>query len=352
MEKIKNILLYGSLNKETYDNIRASISAENRIAVRLFAVLATIAFLATGLLSSASNKEVPPVIYFCGAVIFVIILIINETACKKKPAVSDALAVLFSVIVLAAGIVIAYSQISERTTMLLPLFLIVALVFCYRPIYLVAMLLLTEAVYLIVVGNIQEEGLFFINKVNTLIFCFMGIISGLQSLIIKHKRFSAEYQNSVLLERDVLTGLMNRFSCRKALEKIIKEKTAVTICSLDVNDLKKVNDTKGHLAGDELIIGAADCITQVFGKYGTVFRTGGDEFLVLALQDIDEADVRRELSEKMKSWKGHSVEELSVALGMAKLDHDFETRVEEVIHEADVKMYAEKKARYNGEPKK
>jgi len=351
MERIKNVLLYGSLNKESYNNIRAKISEENWKTVTLFAILSIIAFLVTGFLSLINNKEVSPAIYFCGAGIFLIILIINLTAYKKQPMVSDALALLFSAVVLAAGIMIAYSQISERTTMLLPLFLIVALVFCYRPIYLVAMLIITEIVFLIVMGNAQDESVFFINKVNTLIFCFMGIVSGLQSLVVKHKRFSAEYQNTILLERDVLTGLNNRFSCRKALEKVIKEKTSVTICSLDVNDLKKVNDTKGHLAGDELIIGAADCIAQVFGKYGNVYRTGGDEFCALVYKDIDEEDIRRELNEKTKSWEGRSVDELSVALGMARLDHDFETRLEEVIHEADVKMYAEKKPRYNGDPK-
>jgi len=351
MERIKNVLLYGSLNKEAYDNIRAKISEENRKAVTLFAILSTIAFLVTGFLSIIRKEEVSPVIYFCGAVVFIIILIINVTAYKKNPTVSDALALFFSAVVLAVGMLIAYNQINERTTMMLPLFLIVALVFCYRPIYLVVLLIITEVVYLIVMGKAQEESLFFINKVNTLIFCFMGIAAGMQSLIIKHKRFSAEYNNSILVERDILTGLNNRLSWHKAFETIIRKKTPVTICALDINGLKKVNDTKGHLAGDELIKGAADCIAQVFGKYGNVYRIGGDEFCALLFQDIDEEDIRRELSEKTKGWKGRSVNELSLALGMARLDHDFDSRYEEVIHEADVKMYAEKEARYNDKSK-
>jgi len=348
VERIKNILLYGSLNKEAYDNIRPSICEENRKSVDLFAILAIIAFLLTGVLSLVNKDGAPAVIYFCGVFIFLLILIINLTVTNNYPKVSDALALLFSAIVLALGIVIAYSQIGERTTMLLPLFLIVALVFCYRPVYLVAMLIVSEIAYLIVIGDAQEPGLFFINKVNTCIFCFMGIVSGLLMLITKHKKYYVEYQNTILLEKDILTGLYNRFSYDKALDKILEKKVPVTICSMDVNDLKLTNDTKGHLAGDELIKGAADCINQVFSKYGNVYRTGGDEFCALLFQDVDEEKIRREFMEKTKSWKGDLVDGLSIALGMARLDHDFEGRLTDVIHEADAKMYEEKKARYKG----
>ena len=56
--------------------------------------------------------------------------------------------------------------------------------------------------------------------------------------------------------------------------------------AVDINGLKEVNDTFGHEAGDQLIIGAANCIERAFGDYGKVFRTGGDEFIVLLTEDI------------------------------------------------------------------
>ena len=45
--------------------------------------------------------------------------------------------------------------------------------------------------------------------------------------------------------------------------------------TIDINGLKVVNDTLGHAAGDELICGAADCISKTFEKSGTCYRTGG-----------------------------------------------------------------------------
>ncbi|MFR3283861.1 MAG: diguanylate cyclase domain-containing protein [Clostridium fessum] len=44
---------------------------------------------------------------------------------------------------------------------------------------------------------------------------------------------------------------------------------------------KRVNDTYGHVAGDELIRAAADCMKNSFNEYGKVYRIGGDEFAVI-----------------------------------------------------------------------
>ena len=49
-----------------------------------------------------------------------------------------------------------------------------------------------------------------------------------------------------------------------------------TYVSLDVNGLKVINDTKGHTAGDELIIGACQCMKKSLGPYGKLYRIGGD----------------------------------------------------------------------------
>nr|MCR5099910.1 sensor domain-containing diguanylate cyclase [Butyrivibrio sp.] len=82
---------------------------------------------------------------------------------------------------------------------------------------------------------------------------------------------------------DELTGLLNR----RAYEEDIYEqndfpaKDYFVSMSLDVNGLKVVNDTLGHAAGDELLIGASYCMNKSFGSYGKIYRTGGDEFIVI-----------------------------------------------------------------------
>ena len=67
--------------------------------------------------------------------------------------------------------------------------------------------------------------------------------------------------------------------------------------SVDVNGLKKVNDTKGHTAGDELIKGAANCLTLAVGNNGKVYRTGGDEFMAVLFTENPEK-IRDEIKNK------------------------------------------------------
>jgi diguanylate cyclase (GGDEF)-like protein len=78
---------------------------------------------------------------------------------------------------------------------------------------------------------------------------------------------------------DWMTGFYNRFSLQEIHEDAtLKEKLGITY--LDVNNLKTINDTLGHAAGDTLIIKIADMIKEHY-KDSVVFRVGGDEFVVV-----------------------------------------------------------------------
>jgi diguanylate cyclase (GGDEF)-like protein len=108
---------------------------------------------------------------------------------------------------------------------------------------------------------------------------------------------------------------------------------------LDVNDLKKVNDTAGHQAGDELLQGACRTICDTF-KHSPVFRIGGDEFAVIAQgEDYDQ------LEERLGKMRDHNARALRsggavIACGMARLQGD--SCVATVFERADRNMYEDK----------
>lgn len=87
-----------------------------------------------------------------------------------------------------------------------------------------------------------------------------------------------------LLREDWMTGMENRQPFDDYLEEIqrnpVKYKNAALIF-LHVNQLKMTNDESGHAAGDELILGAAKCISETFGDAGRCYRLEGDEFCVI-----------------------------------------------------------------------
>ena len=112
------------------------------------------------------------------------------------------------------------------------------------------------------------------------------------------------------------------------------------IVVLDVNDLKKINDTEGHEAGDKYICDACEIICRTF-KRSPVYRVGGDEFVVIS-QDEDYAR-SEELVDIIAKHNGEAVSKggVIIACGMAK--YDKEDCVAEVFEAADKKMYENKK---------
>ena len=80
---------------------------------------------------------------------------------------------------------------------------------------------------------------------------------------------------------DQLTGLYNRSYLDPYAKNVHQDESAypISLISLDCDGLKLVNDTLGHLAGDEYLRDTADLLTRILPKRGACFRIGGDEFL-------------------------------------------------------------------------
>lgn len=143
---------------------------------------------------------------------------------------------------------------------------------------------------------------------------------------------------------DALTGVKNRNAYRVYEDRLnaqieMNRAPDFAITILDVNDLKKVNDTQGHKAGDQFIRDACRIICTTF-KRSPVFRVGGDEFAVLSqgddYQHIDELTALIDAHNEDAAANGGIV----IALGMSRYEQD--TKVSQVYERADQKMYENK----------
>ena len=175
-------------------------------------------------------------------------------------------------------------------------------------------------------------------------------------MFIHYSEFYSQKQDEFLetqrvqLDTDALTGVFSRHAYNHALKeldavgRLPEDLVAFTI---DINGLKQVNDSLGHEAGDELIIGATRCITGVLDDEDRCFRTGGDEFVVLGSMSGEEAEgllyrLRRDASR----WQGKKVKRLSLAAGYALAKDRADMPAEKLVREADLAMYAAKAAYY------
>jgi diguanylate cyclase (GGDEF)-like protein len=146
---------------------------------------------------------------------------------------------------------------------------------------------------------------------------------------------------------DELTRLFNRRCYEEDLD-IFREqgmgKDFAMLCA-DVNGLKRVNDTKGHAGGDELIKGAADCLLLGIGERGKVYRTGGDEFMAILHTDDPDA-VCRDIEEKLDKWHGKYSDKLSISIGYATHVDNENLTIHELEKKADKEMYVAKAKYY------
>ena len=164
-----------------------------------------------------------------------------------------------------------------------------------------------------------------------------------------HVRQEEEYERRLAQAQreanlDALTGVKNRHAYLEMEERLdsrIAEHRVsdFAIVILDVNDLKKINDTAGHKAGDQYLRDACRIICGVF-KRSPVFRIGGDEFAAV-IQGADYECIE-ELTGKMKDHNTKAIQTggIVIACGMSKYNGD--AAVALVFERADQNMYENK----------
>src|SRR5205823_6234165 len=130
-------------------------------------------------------------------------------------------------------------------------------------------------------------------------------------------RMEAEDQLQKAAVNDALTGLPNRNSLAARLEHAIlrvnRSGDRIALLFIDLDRLKKVNDTFGHLAGDEVLRQAAARIRACVHEVDTVARLGGDEFVVMLETDV-RTDTPGIIGERVREafglpfdWRGTNV---------------------------------------------
>ncbi|MBR0147340.1 MAG: EAL domain-containing protein [Eubacterium sp.] len=150
-----------------------------------------------------------------------------------------------------------------------------------------------------------------------------------------------------MARRDELTGTRNKNAYHEAEAELQEEidaheadSFAVVLC--DINDLKMINDTQGHKAGDSFIRRSCKMICTIFA-HSPVFRIGGDEFVVILKGD--DFTHREELLSELKRRIENNLntgEGPVVASGMAEYQSLEDRSVEDVFDRADSRMYEEK----------
>jgi len=195
-----------------------------------------------------------------------------------------------------------------------------------------------------------EQNLTLFFNITLIFFILFEGYSSIKSIMgLYHEKDQREFYEHLAFT-DILTQCKNRLAYARDLETLENRHTTLKsfhVISVDLNDLKHTNDIYGHAAGDQLIKNMASVLKAAIGQNGTVYRVGGDEFVIFLvnkhLQDIKTLITRLKhfAQENNKATKAYLA--VHYAFGCATYDPQKDKTLNQVILRADIHMYENKR---------
>lgn len=339
------------LSADEYKQVEHRIFEDNRR--RLFAASLLLSSFLLGMLVLSFFVEIlaeTRTIYLCTMMLTLAQNIFAQLGKKNKILVGVGI-YLLSLVAFGFGM---YQGIvtapEEQVASFLVLIVAVPVWFTMKPANMIRFIYLTAAFYIVCVVYVKDGYVETSDIVNTMVYSTVSVIVSTYYTTIKAKRFYAEYMTERMGMTDMLTGLGNRNAYNETVDKYEKEliPDELAIIYMDVNELKTINDTLGHHAGDELICGAAECIRKVFSFVGGCFRTGGDEFVVVGIISEEQRKALfKEFDRVTENWTGQWGQKLRVSYGGASAREVPGGDLVQIAKLADARLYEAKSLYYS-----
>ena len=156
---------------------------------------------------------------------------------------------------------------------------------------------------------------------------------------------------------DPLTGLLNRRSFHHAAYELLmrneEPEGQVVVMMIDLDNFKHLNDTQGHSAGDDALVNVGAALRDTCRRSAVIGRAGGEEFVVLDLVrsgDVRDSADHTSTAEDLRAAIATNPWQITASIGMAVAQlktsstRDSAELIEHLVHQADLAMYAAKRA--------
>ena len=351
--KIRNVLLFKEFSPAQLKAVIPLISEENRKFCIIWSVVNDLFWTYCLIMSTMDPlyrtcREIYAAAFFVATVT----LVLSVRVAPKHSRIIRPVAAILDEVLLLTGILIA-RHLAPRTIMVFASVLIVPVAFIANSFSTILLLLFNILIFMLIGSRTMDSETYQWVLSNLCIFSVLGMMIGHFVNKARFERFIFAESNAELAEiqtrnarYDQLTDLQNRRAYAEKLDQLSREQPAgCQVVIADINGLKETNDTAGHDAGDELVIGAAECLRQSFNGVDMIYRIGGDEFCVIipdASYDVEQAlDQLKKLS---AAWKGRFNHGISISAGTASTEEFGD--IESAVKAADQRMFVFKRSYY------
>ncbi|MCR5663681.1 MAG: GGDEF domain-containing protein [Oscillospiraceae bacterium] len=350
--KVKKYLLYGGIEKADYDQVQTPVGEANHKALTYWSVLVSFFWIYCLLMSlKAPDYARCRTAYAVALAICVFSYCSSQFLVKRFPKTLFLFKFIFRLSLLGGGIGIAVCQWDLRSLTLFAVAIISPSIFVDSTLSSLAVHISALVLYIALGRNVIAPEIYSWGLGNYILFSIFGLLIGNAINKERYERYvyaEAEKQLADMQKRyaynDPLTGLKNR---RAYEEKLLQLNVSSEFCLImaDINGLKDTNDTIGHEAGDELIIGASECLRGAFEEIDSIYRIGGDEFCIVMSGSTDKAQrCLSQLEELLRRWKGRYINGISISAGVASSRE--QNDIKAIAAQADRNMYESKRTYY------
>ena len=207
-------------------------------------------------------------------------------------------------------------------------------------------------IVVLIAATVIDTGSYFSDHLNeaqsgNIGFLIYALLLGIETVGLAQEQMRERQKLEIyreMAEKDMLTNCYNRNAYNEDIAAITNPE-GCQILLFDLNNLKKRNDTQGHIAGDKYIVDSANIIYDIFGELGKVYRVGGDEFCVLTHGtpiEVIERDKKRLMDAIIRRRTKDNDLDFGIACGYAKYDSSVDKSIEDMRNRADVEMYYNK----------
>ncbi|RSL35279.1 GGDEF domain-containing protein [Salibacterium salarium] len=190
-------------------------------------------------------------------------------------------------------------------------------------------------------GWVWSEGIFYIIASLATAFLFHYMVHLIQQYHLMNKLYEERARI------DGLTGVYNRRELNQHLEYLTFKRHPFTLMLIDIDNFKTFNDEKGHQTGDEILVEAAGRIKESIREQGSVYRYGGEEFVVILVNDnqlsvpLLTESTRQRIKEDYIVTTTNEKLNITASIGVASC-YDYEQSPKEILKMADEAMYKAK----------
>ena len=348
LRTIRNYYCYCGIEKSEYNAIKKDAYISNYQVWKVLHFLLAAVFGVLYLISFTNRMIAMNRWIYMIAFIYSVLAIIAFIKLKKDSLIAQLLIYLSMSMLFLFAIVVNLDKVDHNATMFIILLVLTPMFMIDKPYFMTIELSVASAIFLIWMHGIKPNEIWQIDMINAITFTVVGSFLNIISNSLRIKGFVLTKQIKIQKDTDEMTGLRNKGSLTRAIDKYLAEPSTNKgfLFIMDIDRFKSINDTYGHDVGDRVIIRLGQLLAARFTGDEIVGRFGGDEFIIF-IKNTDDADTARKIAGDIVADVSENIaspnenEKLSVSIGIA-LYNGNEKNYSELFKKADEALYKAK----------